>query len=152
MQKFVSNQVEIEATQWDGTLHRAEEIIQWIKRFGGEAHYTSFPISSLLSIVTLEGVMDAHPGYWIIKGTINEFYPCKDEVFKVKYRQIASEVAPELSADVARLVFCAFYAVDETNISDDDLVIKVVRKLEYDRWIYNDGKLWIARMSGRILF
>ena len=34
-----------------------------------------------VSIVTLEGVMVASPGDWIIKGIKGEFYPCKPDIF-----------------------------------------------------------------------
>lgn len=36
-------------------------------------------------IKTLEGEMEGQVGDWIIKGTIGEFYFCKDEVFQKKY-------------------------------------------------------------------
>ena len=37
-----------------------------------------------LKIKTLEGVMTADLGDWIIKGW-GEFYPCKDEIFQATY-------------------------------------------------------------------
>ena len=36
-------------------------------------------------IQTLEGVMRADPGDWIIKGVAGEFYPCKPEIFAATY-------------------------------------------------------------------
>lgn len=39
-------------------------------------------------IETLEGNMRVELGDWVIKGTIGEFYPCKDEVFKMKYEAV----------------------------------------------------------------
>lgn len=39
-------------------------------------------------IPTLEGVMLAQQGDWIIKGLLGEFYPCKDEVFQLKYEAL----------------------------------------------------------------
>lgn len=36
-------------------------------------------------IPTLEGVMRASPGDWIIKGIAGEVYPCKPEIFKATY-------------------------------------------------------------------
>lgn len=38
-----------------------------------------------VAIETLEGVMLATPGDWIIKGVKGEFYPCKDQIFKMTY-------------------------------------------------------------------
>lgn len=38
-----------------------------------------------IEIETLEGVMQALYGDWIIKGVNGEFYPCKDDVFQKTY-------------------------------------------------------------------
>lgn len=40
---------------------------------------------SHLDIHTLEGVMTADPGDWIIKGVKGEFYPCKPDIFEATY-------------------------------------------------------------------
>lgn len=41
-----------------------------------------------IQIKTLEGVMTATNGDWIIKGTKGEFYPCKDEIFQEIYEAV----------------------------------------------------------------
>lgn len=41
-----------------------------------------------LSIHTLEGVMRADPGDWIIKGVGGEFYPCKPDIFALTYEEV----------------------------------------------------------------
>lgn len=41
---------------------------------GGEAH-----------IVTLEGIMTASVGDWIIQGVKGEIYPCKPDIFAATY-------------------------------------------------------------------
>lgn len=38
-------------------------------------------------INTLEGVMNADVGDWIIKGVSGEFYPCKPDIFKKTYEK-----------------------------------------------------------------
>lgn len=38
-----------------------------------------------LKIKTLEGVMSASVGDWIIKGVKGEFYPCKPDIFAATY-------------------------------------------------------------------
>lgn len=38
-----------------------------------------------LLIYTLEGVMRARPGDWIIKGVAGEIYPCKPDIFAATY-------------------------------------------------------------------
>ena len=39
-------------------------------------------------ITTLEGLMIANPGDWIIKGVAGEFYPCKPEIFHQTYEVV----------------------------------------------------------------
>lgn len=41
-----------------------------------------------VDINTLEGVMVAQPGDWIIRGIKGELYPCKDEIFKATYEEV----------------------------------------------------------------
>jgi hypothetical protein len=38
-------------------------------------------LSLVIAIYTLEGIMVADEGDWIIKGTAGEFYPCKAGIF-----------------------------------------------------------------------
>jgi hypothetical protein len=38
-----------------------------------------------LLVPTLEGVMAASPGDWIIRGVAGEFYPCKPDIFAATY-------------------------------------------------------------------
>ena len=38
-----------------------------------------------IEIDTLEGVMTAHIGDWIIRGVAGEFYPCKPDIFAATY-------------------------------------------------------------------
>lgn len=39
-------------------------------------------------IETLEGVMLAQPGDWIITGVKGERYPCKPDIFKATYEEV----------------------------------------------------------------
>ena len=41
-----------------------------------------------IRITTLEGVMMAEPGDWIIKGVEGEFYPCKPNIFEKTYEPV----------------------------------------------------------------
>ena len=41
-----------------------------------------------MEIPTLEGVMRADPGDWIITGVKGERYPVKDEIFKMTYEEV----------------------------------------------------------------
>jgi hypothetical protein len=42
-------------------------------------------------IHTLEGVMHASPGDFIIRGVQGEFYPCKPDIFEATYEPITGE-------------------------------------------------------------
>lgn len=41
-----------------------------------------------IHIPTLEGVMTAAPGDWIIRGVAGEFYPCKPDIFERTYEMV----------------------------------------------------------------
>jgi len=43
-----------------------------------------------LSVDTLEGIMTARVGDFIIRGVQGEFYPCKSDIFAATYEQVAS--------------------------------------------------------------
>lgn len=71
----------IEAVQWTG------ENYEEIKQFAGESFICWHYNHDSISIQTLEGVMSASKGDWIIKGIKNEFYPCKPDVFEKTYEK-----------------------------------------------------------------
>jgi len=77
MAKYRKKPVVIEAVQFDGTLGSLEGInIPEVSQDLG---------SSTCQIPTLEGVMTAQPGDWIIRGVKGEFYPCKPDIFAATY-------------------------------------------------------------------
>jgi hypothetical protein len=41
-----------------------------------------------MHIATLEGIMRANRGDWIIKGISNELYPCKSDIFEKTYEKV----------------------------------------------------------------
>ena len=45
----------------------------------------AYQTKKTLKIKTLEGVMTASPGDWIITGIRGEKYPCKPDIFKQTY-------------------------------------------------------------------
>ena len=98
IQKFKKKPVEIEAIQYTGK--NDFEIGKW----SNDLVYPSpvlepsenNPSGSYLQIKTLEGVMTAIVGDWIIKGVKGEFYPCKPYIFEITYEDISmKEVAPD---------------------------------------------------------
>ncbi len=78
----------IEAIQYDG--HNFNDIQEW----SDGAVYDNFmpePTdlrSPHLRIKTLEGVMTANVGDWVIKGVQGEFYPCKPDIFDATYERV----------------------------------------------------------------
>lgn len=77
---FTKKPVTIEARQFTGESSMSD-LLQWIGSNG-----TTNP-SGLLFISTLEGVMVANIGDWIIKGVRGEFYPCKPDIFEATYNR-----------------------------------------------------------------
>lgn len=78
--------VVIEAMEWTG--QNTDALFLWI-----DADTDPPCVSAVhagehgrrLEIDTLEGVMTAQPGDWIIKGVNSEFYPCKPDIFEATY-------------------------------------------------------------------
>jgi len=75
MAKYRKKPVVIEAVQYDGTFPLA--FLNGDERVRGCGDY--------LEIVTLEGVMRANIGDWIIRGVAGELYPCKPSIFEATY-------------------------------------------------------------------
>lgn len=90
MSKFRSKVVEIEAVLWNGAGFTIP-LPQWIKEAACRDPGTKGSLvrsGDTLLIHTIEGVMKASPGDWIIQGTEGELYPCKPSVFQRKYEAI----------------------------------------------------------------
>lgn len=76
VEKYIKKPVEIEAIQLNfATLQECLTFCQ------GEIN----TLTGKFEIKTLEGVMTANIGDFIIKGIEGEFYPCKPEIFKASY-------------------------------------------------------------------
>ena len=91
-QRFTKRPVTIEAIQWDGTAEGAIPIINWILDNDGTARYWSAEdtgTTARIDIDTLEGVMIAVLGDWIIRGVQGELYTCKDAIFRETYEPAA---------------------------------------------------------------
>ena len=85
VKKYRKKPVTIEAMQL--TRHNACEIAEC----GGENVFVVYIVGEMfdhekaINIRTLEGVMEANPGDYIIKGVQGEFYPCKPDNFAATY-------------------------------------------------------------------
>lgn len=60
------------------------DIEEWIN--SSDTGYQTSPPT--LWIKTLEGVMQASTGDWVIKGVNGEFYPCRNEIFIKTYQEV----------------------------------------------------------------
>jgi len=103
IQRFRKKSVIIEAILFSA-YQEGEEPAEWNNFKGGEVwnwlieNNVKFNLSqndddisyagAYLEIETLEGIMKAQVGDWIIKGIKNEFYPCKSDIFKATYEEI----------------------------------------------------------------
>lgn len=79
--KYRKKPVVVEAMQFtDETKHDCLEFVACDK-------YPEFGVNGkpVLHIHTLEGVMTASPGDYIIRGVKGEFYPCKPDIFEQTY-------------------------------------------------------------------
>jgi hypothetical protein len=85
MSTFRKKPVEVQAMQLlgseDGSAGRA--VAEWC----GGSLVGTFD-EPHLDIRTLEGIMCANPGDWIIRGVRGEFYPCKPDIFAETYEAV----------------------------------------------------------------
>ena len=83
--KYRKRPVEVEAIQFDGWNWRevyqfmSDEPLMFTQDFRKEEY---------ILIDTLEGVMKAKVGDYIIKGVHGEFYPCKPDIFHETYEDL----------------------------------------------------------------
>ena len=85
MSKYRKKPVEIEAVKFDGTDETVEWLLPQLK--SGEICRAC----NKLYIKTLEGVMEAKVGDYVIKGVNGEFYPCKPDIFEKTYEKIEDD-------------------------------------------------------------
>lgn len=90
MKQYRKKPVVIEAIQYTG--HNDWDITQWAGKQiipSPVLEPTDYnPTGAYLQIHTLEGVMTAIVGDYIIKGFKGEFYPCKPDIFEATYEPI----------------------------------------------------------------
>jgi hypothetical protein len=96
--RFRKKPVEIEAVQWDGDAF-VGAVPEWLARaFLKPNPWASgfvpgsgavWRMGDDLHVDTLEGLMTARPGDWIIRGVAGELYPCKPAIFAATYEAVA---------------------------------------------------------------
>jgi hypothetical protein len=89
VKKYKKKPIIIEAAQlWPDTV---PSIYDWMDisgkgNFHGCGHGID-PTDGKFKITTLEGIMEAGVGDYIIKGLRGEFYPCKADIFYKSYEE-----------------------------------------------------------------
>ena len=86
MTRYRKRQVVIEAWRWTGDADTS----MWPLWLTSGKVLADYP-RKLLFIHTLEGVMEARAGDWIIKGVEGEVYPCKPSIFEATYEAVDGE-------------------------------------------------------------
>lgn len=79
--KYRKKPVTVDAMQWTGPFDN-----YLLQEFCG--HWVSIVDGRRPLVTSLEGAMTVSPGDWVIKGVKGEFYPCKDDIFKLTYEQV----------------------------------------------------------------
>ena len=84
MPKFRKKPIIVDAEQF--TNENKNIAFNFVRRNCAAEHDESG--NPILKIQTLEGVMTASLGDWIIKGLRGEFYPCKPDIFEKTYQPV----------------------------------------------------------------
>lgn len=85
MPKYRKKPLVVEAVQFQDTV----ESIDAVHELVGDTisiDYSQDP--PVLKVRTLEGVMTAHPGDYIVKGVAGEVYPVKKDIFEATYEPV----------------------------------------------------------------
>ena len=93
MKKYRKKPVIVEAFKWCGDNTQTEDP-EWINTAiaTGSVYFTSEGTCYCqMKIKTLEGVMTAELGDYIIKGIKGELYPCKSDIFEQTYEEVTNE-------------------------------------------------------------
>ena len=88
--KYRKKPVVIEAIPF---IDNADRIIEIQEFMGGDTIRVNYEDKNnpYLKIETLEGIMKAPVGDYIIKGVNGEFYPCKPDIFEKTYERVTDE-------------------------------------------------------------
>lgn len=94
MAKYRKKPVVIDAVRWTGLeqdLPSVLALVDFDALPNDSVHVNPgigfVPSLGTLDIPTLEGVMTAQPGDWIIRGVQGEVYPCKPDIFEATYEE-----------------------------------------------------------------
>jgi hypothetical protein len=99
MAHFRKKPVVIEAFRWTGGPDQNEDPVWAVDAMKRGQHVGGMAILGTplrMQVFTLEGVMNAAPGDYIIKGVKGELYPCKPDIFEATYEPVhVTDVTPQ---------------------------------------------------------
>lgn len=89
MALYKKRPVEVEAMQMD--VNNLLCVTAWINSIQPDQAEANIDEAGnpTIAITTLEGVMTANDGDYIIQGIQGEFYPCKPDIFEQTYVRVA---------------------------------------------------------------
>lgn len=93
--QFRKKPVVVEAVQFTGRGSEDECLAFISPEYVASYNMAGNPETTPIKLHTLEGVMEASPGDWIIKGVQGEFYPCKPDIFEQTYEAVEPGVSNE---------------------------------------------------------
>jgi hypothetical protein len=84
--KYRKKPIVIDAMRFDGDNYNA--VFAWIDEQDDPPPVSTDAEHGGIAIETLEGVMVANKGDWIIRGVKGEIYPCKPDIFEMTYEAV----------------------------------------------------------------
>lgn len=82
MSLYRKKPVEVQAWQWNGAY---SDVPSWVIMSDPSI---TLRTDSTLAVPTLEGVITANVGDWLIQGVKGEIYPCKPDIFEATYEPV----------------------------------------------------------------
>lgn len=96
MTRYRKRPVEIDAIQWTGD--NIDAVMGFMSpqqpvHVNSLSHMQFTNADDLVGIETLEGLMVANKGDWIVRGIQNELYPVKPDIFEATYEPVTDDGA-----------------------------------------------------------
>lgn len=88
MALYQKKPVIINAVQFTGGSKSVEQIVSELNMLSIHYTHNNDGINDTMLIHTLEGIMVASVGDYIIKGLKGEYYPCKPDIFEQSYESV----------------------------------------------------------------
>ena len=118
--EYIKKPIIIEAIKYTGNN------INEIKEFAG---FDRVMVGNKLIIKSLEGLMDADIGDYIIKGVKGEIYPCRPDIFKLTYSDFVEDLKETHLIDDLVLHFAKIIAEEQTDCKNIDYRLPETKRI-----------------------